>query len=61
MTSIQNTNPWAKAGVMIRETLATNSKHASMFLTPGNGVGFQRRVVTGALQVHTAGAAVTAP
>jgi regulation of enolase protein 1 (concanavalin A-like superfamily) len=61
VTSIQNTNPWAKAGVMIRETLAANSTHASMFLTPGNGVGFQRRIATGALQLHTPGAAVTAP
>jgi hypothetical protein len=29
VTSLENTDPWAKAGVMIRETLNSNSRHAS--------------------------------
>ncbi|MBC8216828.1 MAG: hypothetical protein H8E73_00030, partial [Planctomycetes bacterium] len=40
VNSVQNTHAWAKAGVMIRETLETNSKHASVFVTPENGVAF---------------------
>src|SRR5206468_1226493 len=43
----QDTDPWAKAGVMFRETLAANSRHAAMVVTPGNLASFQRRTVTG--------------
>lgn len=46
VVSIQNTNAWAKAGVMIRETTAAGSKHAMTVLTPSNGVAFQRRTAT---------------
>ena len=38
--SVQNTNDWAKAGVMIRDTLEPGSGHAMMAVTPGNGVWF---------------------
>jgi hypothetical protein len=38
--SIGNTNTWAKAGVMIRETLAPGSKFAYVAVTPGQGVSF---------------------
>ena len=38
VASIQNTNPQAKGGVMIRESLAANSRHAAMFLTRSSGV-----------------------
>jgi len=41
--SVDNTDPWAKAGVMIRETLDTGSKFAAVFITPGNGCRFQAR------------------
>ena len=61
VATIQNTNAWAKGGVMIRETLAANSKHAMMVITPGNGLAFQRRLTTGGLTVHTPGALVAAP
>ena len=61
VTSIQNTNPWAKGGVMIRESLAANSSQAMMVLTPGNGVAFQRRKTTGGVTFHTGGASVVAP
>ncbi len=46
-TSIGNTDPWAKAGIMIRETLNSDSKHASCFVTPANGCAFQWRGTTG--------------
>jgi hypothetical protein len=41
--SVDNTNGWAKAGVMIRETLEPGSVHATMVVTPAQGVSFQRR------------------
>jgi len=47
VASIQNTNGWAKAGVMIRETLDANAKNAMMAATPSNGLDFQRRRTTG--------------
>jgi hypothetical protein len=43
--SVDNTNDWAKAGVMIRQTLEPGSVHASMVVTPSNGVSFQRRII----------------
>ncbi len=46
--SIDNTNNWAKAGVMIRESLDPGSVHATMVVTPAQGVSFQRRPMTGA-------------
>jgi len=45
--SIDNTNGWAKAGVMIRASLDPGSIHATMVVTPANGVSFQRRIIAG--------------
>ena len=39
--SIQNDDPWAKSGVMIREGFENNSKHVDCFVTPANGIAFQ--------------------
>jgi hypothetical protein len=61
VASITNTDLWAKAGVMIRETLTAGSKHAMMVLTPGNGTAFQRRTTTSGTSTHTAGSAFAAP
>lgn len=58
---IQNTNASAKAGVMIRETLAADSKNAIIELTPGNGVILQRRVTTGGFSTYTPGPLLPAP
>jgi len=44
---VTNTNAWAKAGVMIRQTLDANSVHAMMVITPGQGVAFQYRATAG--------------
>ena len=49
VNSMDNTNGWAKAGVMIRETLDPGSAHAMAAVTPANGVSFQRRPATGAV------------
>jgi hypothetical protein len=45
--SVDNTDPWAKAGVMIRETLDPGSKFAAVYITPGNGCRYQARTDTG--------------
>jgi hypothetical protein len=59
--SVTNTNVWAKAGVMIRETLDPGSRHAMVVVTPGSGVAFQRRLANGDVSVSTAQGGVTAP
>ena len=37
--SVDNTDPWVKAGVMIRETLDPGSKFAAVYITPTNADG----------------------
>ena len=44
---VQDTDPWAKAGLMVRETLDPNSANVLLAQTPGNGVTFQQRLTTG--------------
>jgi len=44
--SIENTDPWAMAGVMIRENLEPGSRFAAVVATPGNGVRFRARLLT---------------
>ncbi len=43
--SIENTDPWAKAGAMIRESLDPGARFAAVYATPGNGVRFQARLL----------------
>ena len=45
---------WAKAGVMIRESLDANAKVVNCFITPGNGAVVQSRSAAGASMVHNA-------
>ena len=59
--SVENTNDWAKAGVMIRETLDTDSAHAFACITPANGVASQGRPDTGAASVNTNQTGIAAP
>ncbi len=61
--SIDNTNEWAKAGVMIRETLEPESAHAMTFVTPAQGVVYEYRISTGAENAGAAGqqTGITAP
>ncbi len=61
VTAIGNTDPWAKAGVMIRETLTAGSTHAMTVISPANGIAFQRRVTTGGTSTTSAGPLVAAP
>jgi hypothetical protein len=61
VATIQNTDPWAKSGVMIRESTTAGARHAAVFITPGNGVTFQWRSTTGGTCSFTNVTGITAP
>ena len=61
VTAIDHADPWSKAGVMMRETLTANSRHAHMVVSVGKGLAFQRRTATGGASSHTAGSTGTSP
>jgi hypothetical protein len=61
VASVQNVNAWAKAGVMIRETLDAGSAHAFALVSAAKGVAFQRRPTDGGVSVSTAGTLSTPP
>lgn len=50
----QDTHPWAKAGIMLRESTGTGAIHATVALSPDNGVQFLHRATTGAAAVSDA-------
>lgn len=57
----QNTDPWALAGVMIRESLTAGSNEAIAAITPSNGISFTWRSTTGGVSSYTNGNAGSAP
>jgi DNA-binding beta-propeller fold protein YncE len=59
--SVQNTNSYAKAGVMIRQSLTANSTHAMVDITPTSGAEFSRRTTAGGSTTPTARTGITAP
>ncbi|UCE47773.1 MAG: discoidin domain-containing protein, partial [Phycisphaerales bacterium] len=59
--SIDNTDPWAKAGVMIRESLDPGSAHAFACVTPESGVASQGRIDTGGTSFNNDEGGITAP
>ncbi len=64
VVSLSPTDPWAKAGVMIRDGVGAGAINATMVLTPSNGVSFQYRSSTGGASVSTSfggGGVVKAP
>lgn len=62
VASLSNTHTWAKAGVMLRESLAPNAPFALMLVSPGSGVSFQYRTGTGsAAEMGSQGWGVAAP
>ena len=61
VVSVQNTNAWAKAGVMIRQTLDGGSRHAFAAITPSNGVASQGRLDPGGISFNTNQTGITAP
>jgi len=45
--TLDNTDPFAKAGVMVRDTLDADARYVGVFATPENGVRYQYRLDTG--------------
>ncbi|HTI69055.1 MAG TPA: response regulator [Candidatus Limnocylindria bacterium] len=52
---------WAKAGIMVRDSLATNARYAFIALTFGQGINFQNRTAATGLSNPTLGVAGIAP
>lgn len=61
VVSMTNTDQWAKAGVMIRETLEPGSKHVMEVMTVGNGAAFQRRLNTNGSSLNNGNVGGNAP
>ena len=59
--SLQETDPWAKASVMLRDSTNAGAINAAVVVTAGNGVAFQLRTATGGASTSTAVAGVAAP
>lgn len=49
VNSVQGTNQWAKAGLMIREDLSASSRHVMVAVTAQNGIAIQWRNSTGGI------------
>jgi regulation of enolase protein 1 (concanavalin A-like superfamily) len=61
VTSLGFTDPGAKAGVMLRTSLAANSVSAGMFVTAGSGYSSTRRTTAGGSTTATTGGASAFP
>jgi len=62
--SVRNTSVWAKAGVMIRESLDPGSSHAFMLVTPDGRRAFQNRPFSKSadcLSAHSSTGAISLP
>lgn len=63
VTHVDDVDRWTKAGLMIRDGLAANARHAFLFATPRTerGIAFQRRPAAAETSVHTPGPAIAPP
>jgi autotransporter-associated beta strand protein len=61
VTSQIASDPWAKAGVMIRESSAANARNVFVAISPNNGITFQNRASTGAVSYNTAAGGLQVP
>jgi hypothetical protein len=61
VASLENTDPWSKAGVMIRASLDANAANAFIAVTPSNGVSFQYRSSAGGNSGNNATTGLAAP
>jgi regulation of enolase protein 1 (concanavalin A-like superfamily) len=59
--NVANTDGWAKAGVMIRETFDAGGTNALVAMTPANGISFQWRPTRDAASSNVAVAGLAAP
>ncbi|MEK7393394.1 MAG: fibronectin type III domain-containing protein [Fibrobacterota bacterium] len=53
VVSLGNTNAWAKAGLMFRETTSGNSRNVMVNVTPSNGILLQKRMNPGEASTNT--------
>ena len=53
VASVQHTNQWAKAGVMIREDLSEGSRYVALLVSASNGLAFQRRTEADGPSIYT--------
>ncbi len=60
VTSLSNTDPWAKAGVMIRGGSSSGAVNALVAVTPSNGFTFQSRSSASGSSTSLAGPALNA-
>ncbi len=61
VTSLQNSDAWAKAGVMLRNGLSADAQHSMMIISFASGASFQRRLSAGGSSDHTTVAGISAP
>ena len=61
VASMHDAGEWSMAGVMIRESLDSSSRHAFMFVSGSRGLAFRRRTKAGGNSVDTAGGSGQAP
>ena len=61
VSSLQTTNAWSLAGLMIRQSLSPGAREASLFVTPGNGLVIRARSSAGGGTVQMSVGAGGAP
>lgn len=61
VASLENTHAWAKAGVMVRESMDADARHAGLLLTPGNGMQLLCRANTAEATQYTTVTGPVAP
>jgi autotransporter-associated beta strand protein len=61
VTGVQAANIYSKAGIMIRESLISNSSNAMLTIIPGGSAYFQTRTTTAGATGATYGAGATGP
>jgi regulation of enolase protein 1 (concanavalin A-like superfamily) len=61
VNSIENTDGWAKAGLMFRASDAADAAHVSVFATASSGIAMQTRNRSGASSVNAGAVIVSTP
>jgi hypothetical protein len=61
VSSMSRGHDWAKAGVMLRESLSGSSRHVCQVITGRQGAAFVRRTETGGFTTTTSGGIISPP
>jgi hypothetical protein len=61
VSQVDNTHPYAKAGIMLRDTLTAGSAHVILDVKPDGGIEFLQRSAAGGVTTSLGGAAVSFP